>query len=186
MNPLSPIQICNAALIYVGSGYSIDSFEEESPQARACRLQLPQSRREFLDADHPFSFATTRKTLAAISSMPNWYQLPTDMIKPVCLANDPRSKYFIERDRLYTENGVPTLIYILDDTDMAWMPPKAITAIQFILASKLAIILKQDATLARQMQQLSAQLISEVTLSDIKNLEMPDIPEYQPSLMGAR
>lgn len=186
MNPLSPIQICNAALIYVGSGYSIDSFEDETAEGRACRLQYPQARRELLDSDHPFSFATTRKTLAAIANMPNWYQLPSDMIKPVCLADDPRGNYFIERDKLYSSNGVPTLIYIVDDPQLGWFPPKAVSAIQFILASKLAIVLKEDSNLAKDLQNLANMLIAEISKSDIKNLEMPDIPEYQPTLMGVR
>lgn len=186
MNPLSAIEICNAALIYVGSGLSIDSFEDEDPAGRACRIQYPQSRRDFLDNDHPFTFATTRATLAPISGIVNAYQLPTDMIKPVCLDDFGASEYFIEKDRLYTEGGTPTLIYIQDSVDLGWFPPKAITAIQFILAAKIAIILKQDFQLAKSLQDMAIRLIEEVTKSDIKNLKMPDVVPFGAALYEAR
>ena len=185
-NPLSAIEICNTALMYIGSGYSIDSFEDEDPAGRACRLQYPQSRRDFLDNDHPFSFATTRKRLAKLTDFDNGYQLPADMIKPLSLADDSRSTYHIERDILYTDSGSPVLIYIQDSPDLTWFPPKAISAVQFILASKLAIILKSDEAKARSLQEMARQLIEEVAKSDIKNLEMPDFTMNESSLLGAR
>lgn len=186
MNPLSAIEICNAALVYVGSGLSIDSFDDEDAASRACRLQFPQSRREFLDSDYDFSFATTRSTLAPIAGIANCYQVPMDMIKPICLAGDNRTNYHIERDRLYTTEANPTLIYILDTPDLSWYPPKAVSAIQFILASKLSIILKSDEAKARTLQQMAQDLISEVAKSDIGNLELPDLPPYESTLFGER
>lgn len=187
MNPLSAIEICNAALIYVGSAYSIDSFEDEDPAGRACRIQFPQSRREFLDNDHPFTFATTRSTLAAVAGVDNCYQLPSDMIKPLSLAGDDnRMNYHIEKDKIYTTASNPTLIYIQDSADLGWFPPKAVTAIQFILASKLSIILSQDEAKARSLQQMALSLISEVAKSDIKNLELPEMIPFESQLYGAR
>lgn len=187
MNPLSPIEICNAALIYVGSGLSIDSFEAQDPAARACRIEFPQSRREFLDNDHPFTFATTRTALASIADVPGAYQLPTDMIRPVALAGDgDRMDFYIEQDRLYTSQSGPVLIYVRDSPDMAWYPPKAVTAIKFILASKLAVILKQDGENASRLQRLSMDLVSELIASDIGNLELPEIPPYESSFYSVR
>lgn len=185
MNPLSAIEVCNTALIYVGSGLSIDSFDDEDPAGRACRLQYPQSRRDFLDNDHAFTFATTRAVLAPIADLKGWYQLPTDMIKPICLAAADRPDYHIESDRLYTTADA-TLIYIKDSIDLAWFPPKAISAIEFILASKLAIVLKQDTQLAQSLQNMAIKLIEEVAKSDIKNLEMPEAIDYTSSLYEVR
>lgn|SRR5690606_12935323 len=186
MNPLSPIEICNAALIFVGSGLSIDSFEDEDAASRACRLQFPQSRREFLDSDYDFSFATTRATLAKIANTDNWYQLPANMIKPICLAGDDRTNFHIERGLLYTTQGAPELIFIEDSADLSWYPAKAVSAVQFILASKLAIILKQDWELARSLQTQAQNLISEVAKSDIGNLELPEFVPYESGLFGER
>lgn len=186
MNPLSAIQICNSALIFLGSGYSIDSFEDEDPAGRACRIQYPIAVRTFLDNDHPYSFATTRAYLAPISGRPNWYQLPSDMIKPISLADDERTPYHIEMDKLYTTAANPELIYVVDSQNLAWFPPKAISAIQYLLAANLAIILKQDEKMATTMQQMALRFIDDVIKSDIKNLQMPDIQEYSSSLYEAR
>lgn len=186
MNPLSPIEICNAALIYVGSGLSIGSFDDEDAASRACRLQFPQSRREFLDSDYDFTFATTRATLAKIANTENWYQLPANMIKPICLAGDDRTNYHIEKGLLYTTQANPELIFIEDSPDLSWYPPKAVAAVQFILASKLAIILKSDEQKARQLQAQAQDLISEVAKSDIGNLELPEFVPYESTLFGER
>lgn len=184
MNPLSAIEICNAALIYVGSGYSIDSFDDEDPSGRACRLQYPQSRRDFLDNDHPFTFATTRAALAQVADVEGCYQLPSDMIKPIALVD--MTEYYIEKDKIFTSATDPVLMYIQDSSDLTWFPPKAINAIQFILASKLAIILKSDVQLAKSLQDMALRLIEEVAKSDIKNLNFPDPVEFTSALMESR
>lgn len=82
---LSDINICNMALGKLGRSINpIQSFTENSVEAKTCLLWYDQARRELLEL-HDWSFARARITMALHSDAPpsEWvyrYQMPSDCL----------------------------------------------------------------------------------------------------------
>lgn len=187
MNPLTPIEVCNNALLNLGSGYSINSFDDTDPPSRACRTYYPQARRSFLAYDkHDFSFATVKANLSQVYGDPNGYQLPSDMVRAVAIDGDDRRNFHIMQDRLYTEIQTPKLIYILDDPSLKWYPPDAVDAVVFYLSSKLAIVLRNDQAMAMSFLQMAESKCAKVATSDIRNLRLDTVPVFSSEIVGSR
>lgn len=187
MNPLTPIEVCNSALLNLGSGYSINSFDDQDAPSRACATYYPQARRLFLAYQgHDFSFATTKKELVAIFGETGWYQLPTDMVRIVSIDGDQRRNFHIMKDRLYTDLSNPILIYIQDDASLKWYPPDAVDAVIYQLSAKLAIALRADQAMASSFMSMANQKAMEVATADVRNIRLDSIPEYPSSIVGSR
>lgn len=187
MNPLTPIEVCNSALLNIASAYNINSFDDQDAPSRSCRQFYPQARRMFLGyTEHDFSFATARQTLVAINGETNWYQLPSDMVRVVSIDGDERREYYIEGDLIYTEIVNPVIIYIKDDASLKIYPPDAVQAVIFYLASQLAVSLKQDISLSNALLNKAELYCKKVAKSDIRNLRKDEIPDFVSSIVSAR
>ena len=187
MNPLTPIDVCNSALQLIANGYQINSFQDQDSPSRACRQFYPQCRRMFLNyTEHDFSFATTRKALVAIQGKTNWYQLPTDMVRIISIDGDDRRNYYIEGDQIYTEIASPVLIYILDNNELKWFPADAVESLTYYLASKLALAIKQDASLSASLLSRAESYAQKTAKADIRNLRIDQIPVASSDIDGAR
>jgi hypothetical protein len=80
----SEVTICNLALGKLGAG-SIIALDEESTEARVCRLHYSQTRDEVLRL-HRWNFAIRPETLVQSVEAPafGWafqYELPTDRLR---------------------------------------------------------------------------------------------------------
>ena len=187
MNPLTPIEVCNNALLNLGSGYSINSFDDTDSPSRACRTYYPQARRSLLAYDrHDFSFATTTQNLVQIAGKPNWYQLPSDMVRTIAIDGDERRNFYVMRDQIHTEISNPTLIYIADDPSLKWYPPDAVDAVIFYLSAKLAIALRNDQNMSSAFLQMAEAKCQKVATADVRNLRLDSLPTFQSEIIGSR
>lgn len=187
MNPLTPIEVCNSALLNLGSGYSINSFDDPDSPSRACATYYPQARRKLLSYDkHDFSFATTKVSLNKIVDEDNCYQLPSDMIRVVSLDGEDRRNYYIQKDKLYTETSNPVLIYIQDDPSLKWYPPDAVDAVIYYLSAKLASVLRNDTKMANDFNVMAEQQCQKLAYADIRNNRLDSLPEYTSEILSSR
>lgn len=187
MNPLTPIEICNSALLNLGSGYSISSFDDVDAPSRACSTFFPQARRKLLSYDrHDFSFATAITDLVQIYGQSNWYQLPSDLIRVISIDGDERRNFHVMKDRIYTEVANPKLIYIQDDASLKFFPPDAVEAVTFYLTSSLATALRNDVVMASSFLQMAEQHCQKVANADVRNLRLDTLPEFSSSIVGSR
>lgn len=84
----STVDICNLALMHIGTGTSIASLSEQSTEARICARSYETAKDSVL-RDYNWNFATKFISLADIGTPPEgWayrYQYPSDCIKAVAL-----------------------------------------------------------------------------------------------------
>ena len=123
----SKVEIFNDALIQVGAD-EVNSPDENSPNARACRVRFNGARDAVLRA-HAWNAASTRKVIPKDDDPPAFgyafqYTLPTD---PFCLrplrVNDPRrtidrEEWKVEGRKILTDLEPPlNLLYVQRLTD---------------------------------------------------------------------
>lgn len=187
MNPLTQIEVCNSALLNLGSGYSINSFDDTDAPSRACATYYPQARRQFLAYDrHDFSFATAKSNLVQIYNETGWYQLPSDMVRIVSLDGDERRRFHVMKDRIKTEISNPVLIYIQDDPSLKWYPPDAVDAVISLLSAKLAVALRSDSNMAASFLQIAENRMQKVATADLRNLRLDEYPDFTSSIVESR
>lgn len=84
----STVDICNLALMHIGTSTTIASLSEQSAEARACARVFNTARDTTL-RDHNWNFATRFASLADIGSAPHgWsyrYQYPNDCLKAIAV-----------------------------------------------------------------------------------------------------
>lgn len=85
MAVISAVRICNMALSLIGSKATIESLDELSPAAKACKQWYDWSRIQALEV-HNWNFARKRKVLALLQEGPydDWgfqYEYPSDCVK---------------------------------------------------------------------------------------------------------
>lgn len=89
---LSPVDISNMALGHIGARQTIESFSEQSAEARTVALWYDKAR-EFLLEKHDWGFARKRQALSPASEpapIPDWqfrYQYPADCLRARALVN---------------------------------------------------------------------------------------------------
>jgi hypothetical protein len=100
----SVIDICNYALMRVGTKSSIMSLDEASPEANVCKLVFDQALRASLRL-HPWNFASASGALAELPSpRSDWayrYALPSDCVHARRVLGESRTS-----DRVPFEIGV--------------------------------------------------------------------------------
>lgn len=110
---VSSVDICNEALLLVGSR-KINSFEDETVEARLCKSQYPLSK-AFLLRKHPWNFAIKRAILARVSGTVifGWdyqFQKPNDFLRLLEVvelsSQDPGGKMMTSDDYLFEGNKI--------------------------------------------------------------------------------
>ncbi len=116
--------ICNLALSRIGNK-RIVSLEEESPEARACRLVFEPARDEVLRS-HRWNFATRRASLSRLAEAPGFgwehqFQLPVDCLRVLqCNGYEPGERHHqweIEGRVLLADDETAEIKYIAKITD---------------------------------------------------------------------
>lgn len=181
------IEICNAALIKLGAD-TINSFEEDSTEALACKINWPISRKSLLSM-HPWNFATIRKTLSAESTAPNHefkyaYPLPADNLRLIEVYKV--YEYRIENNRILTDSEECEIKYIKDDDNPALWPAYFVDLMVARLSFDLAYTFPRARTMLDAQFQLYQQALQ--TAKFVNSSE--DVPEtfgkFDDSFIGYR
>jgi hypothetical protein len=154
-------EICNEALLYVGSGQAINDLDEDSAEARACKVYYAKTRDALLEA-FPWKFAGKRSVLALLSGEERvgWafaYAWPSDCLAPRRIWNGQRTPAAYSRIPfdveststngnvsgrcIVTDREDAELIYTAQVTTVALFTPLFCETLALSLASKLALIL---------------------------------------------
>lgn len=150
--------ICNLAFAHFGHDANIVSIEppDDSVEAHLCQQFYPIARDELL-AEHAWTFATKRATLAPLVSAREdfayAYALPADCVKtrkllPEGYASDSKSEVFeLENGVIYTDvPSVATLVYTYRLVASGSYSPQFTSALSLRLASYLAGPVQKDTT----------------------------------------
>jgi len=149
----SDVQICNSALIKVGTDLII-SLADDNKRAKVCQHQYPILRDEVLRS-HPWKFATARIELAEVLPAPdfgdyeNWFQLPSDCLRVLQII-DLIDGVAWERsgDLLLINAKTVKIKYIKRVTDTTLYDANFSEVLATRIASDLAWSLTQNAALA--------------------------------------
>ncbi len=169
------VQIANLALSHIRSLKFIESLDEGSEEAQACRIHYDDTRDLVLSmADWPF--ARKRQLLAEEGTPPpEWgyqYLLPSDCIRVRAVADnlrvrsfDAMTKYQIENDGtgqkrvILMDLNPATLIYTMRAKNVVLYPPPFVRALSWQLAAEIARPLDRGESVITQCLEIAEQLV---------------------------
>lgn len=152
----SVVDICNRSLQLLGAK-RITSLTQDTPNARSCNTAYETLRDAELRA-HPWNFATTRATLAADATPPDWgranaFQLPSNFLRllPVYPEDNTNDQdWQIEGKKILTNDSDPLYIrYIYRVTD----PNEMDVLFREMLSTRMAIELCEELTQSNTKKQ---------------------------------
>lgn len=161
------VGICNLALGRAKVATRIESLEESSAEARACRSVYSGARDRLLAA-YPWPWVRASQALALLDVTPtNWayaYALPADYLQPLELDNglrasrpDQRLEYEIVAGEagpeLHTDQPDAVLRYVRASSDPGLWSPAFRDALAWAVAADLALVLAKDEQLAAFCQR---------------------------------
>ena len=170
------LELCNNALDLVGQGTHIEDMQENSKEADLCRRNLDPVIKRALDKFN-FSFVRKDEVITEDSEVDvvcipysHAYSLPTDLQRVLFLSdiNDDSSSESIHTEKikynfrlingekvLVTDYQAPFVIhYQSKDYELDLLPDTFVEAVEYLLASKLAIALIHGTTGLQISQQL--------------------------------
>ena len=163
------VEICNNALADIGITTAIASLNDDDVEGRLAGRYYPQQRDSLLAA-FPWSFARRVAVLALSSEDPtsNWlyrYVEPEDCLKPREILHDSDTEDEPPFDREVNEdNNAVTILTDREEASLVYtrrveypgmFPPEFIEALQYALAAKFAMGIKNNIKLARDFSTLS-------------------------------
>lgn len=172
----SRTELFNQALAHAKIGGSISDADENSREARACRLFYDTVRQKVLGmASWPSATATFRPAqLAERTPNVDWapgaptpqfryaYSVPPDMIRPRYLDTFSRFDYALFNDdtkAIHTDAVTPVLTYTRDQTNLVLWDTALYEAIGLALGAYASPKLNgQEATVGRLLQQANAAI----------------------------
>lgn len=178
--PTSVVSICNMALSRIGTRSMVQTLNEASTEAQACRLLFDQARDATLEA-HDWGFARKRVALADLGAAPTaWghrYALPSDCIAPRFLETPERvgrrTPCRVEGRDLLADTDEAVLVYTARITDPILFPPSFVTALTWGLGGELAIPLTGKESLQQRCVQMWQAAINTAAVNDA-NADAPD------------
>ncbi|MFD2232768.1 hypothetical protein [Phaeospirillum tilakii] len=169
---VSPVSLCNLALVRLG-GTTIAALNEGSKESILCDLLFESSRDATL-RDHPWNFATLRRTLASTGNpVEPWahaYAYPVNCLFAREIVN-PRGRqappvpFEVAGDGsggrvIYTDLAPAVLLYTARVTDLAACDPLFLEAFSWKLAAELAMPLANNKALMDMAQGQYARLLT--------------------------
>lgn len=157
----TPIKICSRASLLIG-GDAIQSFEDGTAEAQVSSAMYEDVARAAL-TNSRWRFATDQSVLPRLASAPTgrWdaaYQLPSEMIMLNAITvNDLPIKYDIYGSKAFcNEPDTSEVIadYIFRAQESTW-PPYFTIAVEYMMASVLAVSVARDSSLATLLEQKS-------------------------------
>ena len=182
----SEVDICNSALNQLGASQII-SRTENSKAARVVNQRYDFVRDKVIRS-HPWNACVRRASLGQETETPTYkyayqYALPTD---PYCLRvinistggnyEELDIDYQIEGRKLLTDEGTVFLRYIARITDPNEYDALLIEAFIAALAADISYAITNSVTLARELQGLYVQKLSEARFADAQE-NFPDVIE---------
>lgn len=161
----TPIKICSRASLLIG-GDEIQSFTDGTAESSVCDAMYEDIAQSAL-TNSRWRFATNQMVLNRLASPPTgrWdaaYQLPSDMIMLSALTvNDLAIPYDLYGSKAYcnvSSNQSVIADYVFRADESTW-PPYFTTAVEYMMASVLAVSVARDSTLAGLMEQKSDYLL---------------------------
>lgn len=161
MAAVDKTKIANRVLARVGSSRINDYNDPVAEQARKIRDVFPQCLEQMLGSAYWRSHLD-QQDLAQLSATPNhkWayqYQLPVDFIQAfevnrLTVWDEKFADYFEEHgDRMLTNAETVYLTYVKNSTDVNLLTPSMVTALVFLVASEVAVPLRQDEAMAADL-----------------------------------
>lgn len=178
-NVASVIDICNYALMRVGTKFSIMSLDEASPEANACKLVFDQALRASLRL-HPWNFASASVSLAEIGGpRSDWayrYALPSDCINALRVMGDSKSSDRVPfeigindtRDgkTLLCDRAAAVLIYTCYVADPTLYDSSFVDCLSWRVAYEVAMPITADRSIQGQCLQAWQKFIPEAAALD--------------------
>lgn len=196
----SVIEICNLALSNVGKE-NINSLDEASPAARACR-QFYAHTRDLLLQDHSWGFAGKTESLAEIENDKpgQWsfaYERPVDCLKvrwvrPRYSLDDGKLTkqqefsipYEVEGQHIYCDLSPAFLRFTFKLVDPSLFPALFTDALSWHLAVRLAMPLTKDPKIRADALQVAGAQTDAAKLADAN--EEPANSDIESEFVGAR
>lgn len=154
-------KIANLILVKVGS-QRINDYLSDKEQARKVRDVFDLLLEQFLDEGN-WTSHWKEQSIAQLVDTPLQkfdykYQLPSDFLKPVLFNKvdvydlDKTELFDIHGLNLHTDEDSVNLTYIENSTDETKLTPSMVAAFATLVASEVAISLRQDEALAGQLK----------------------------------
>lgn len=152
---LSPVYICNSALLKVG-GDLISSLTDGSRAANICNTLYTVLRDKCM-GDAPWRFAIMQVQLAPLAQAPLFdyqyaYQLPDDCLRPLSCESDPWT--VMAGGILLCNSPTINLTYIQRNTDESSWDERFAEAFALLMSREIALALVQSAPLAQAMDKM--------------------------------
>lgn len=182
---MARVQICNRGLsAYLGAS-RINSFEEDTPEARQCALHYEDTRDGLL-ARHWWNFATARVALAELTNdrSGEWlykYARP-EGIAAIRWVNEPEAARILKAmnlpadterettgDAIYSDVPGAVCEYTMLIDDDAAFPIEFRDALSASLAATIALPITHDLRLARAAQQTAQEMLDLAIATDDRN-----------------
>jgi len=144
------IDIASNALVLIGDN-TINSFEDTGAGAKAANA-LYDIEYEAMLTEHRWTFAQNKAVLSRLTAAPEntWqyaFQIPTNLNLLMVFGVYPDSPYDIYGDEIYSNNTTCEIDYIYK-VDESKLPSAFVNALQMRLASKFAVFIADDNTMA--------------------------------------
>jgi len=196
----SDIDICNLALLRLGTRSSISSLSENSTEAMTCALLFPVVRDGLL-ARHHWGFASRRTALADLGLPPDpWafrYAYPTDCLQARSIhqpvAGAPLIPFAISGDQdgagnpiqvILTDQPQAELVYTARIASAALFDATFVEALSWTLAAELGVALTGDRGMATYCMQAAGVAVAGAKANDSN--ETPDVVDRTPEWIGIR
>lgn len=165
---LSETSICNMALAKIGSK-RINNITDATLEAIHARLHYEQARDSLLRLGC-WRFATARAVLSQDTTAPafEWdaaFILPSDFLKLKSLYGTSAS-YALEGNRLLTNDGEASLVYIRKVTDPVEFDALFVECLVLSLAVRLVMPLAQDKSLLNMLHGELSQMLMQAKTTD--------------------
>lgn len=177
---VTSIDICNRALMKVSADI-INSFDDGSGQANACKLLYPDTKLQLL-SQFPWRFATTSYALnyLDVSTTDKWtyrWQLPDDYVRAIRLtANTVQvTAYEIFGNEIHNnyDNSSTLNLEYIRDVGETYFPPYFRAALEDTLASQLGACLTSKANMADFWEKKAMRSLSVARFAD-SSIDQPD------------
>jgi hypothetical protein len=174
------LSICNAALMAIGAAPLV-ALTDTTVQADVVNLWYPICRDSLLRS-HPWNFAEKRTSLTADVTGPTmdfgyYFSLPSDCLKLRRLSDDAVNEaYKVEGRKIACDEATITILYTYKVTDVTYFDSLFVECLIFLLASRLAYPVRQDAGLVKTMFDLYQDKLAEATGADAQE-GTPDVPQ---------
>lgn len=195
----SPIDICNLALYRIGCRRRIESLDEASVEAQACR-QFYGLMRDAVLEECAWPFATKRAALALTGTPPEeWeysYLYPTDCVYVQGIVDGARTRlpvdsipFTVEQDDagtllIYTDQEDAVLVYNTRVEDSGKFPALFVDALGWRLASELSGAIAVDHKGKIDHRALYQDAIQRA-IAKVRNEIRPD-PPSDPDFVASR